>query len=73
MNENGYTIEQVAQLMGVSRQYVNSLIKRARLYASNNNGKWYIHISALIDYATGRLGELEKEEKKLKKLLKSLQ
>ena len=73
MSENGYTIDQAAALLGVSRQAVNSLIRRARLYASNDNGKWHIEPESLVEYATLRLGELEKEENKLKNLLKSLQ
>ena len=73
MSENGLTIDQAAALLGVSRQAVNSLIGRARLYASNENGKWHVEAESLAEYALLRLGELQKEENKLKNLLKSVQ
>ncbi len=73
MLENGLTIDQAATLLGVSRQAVNSLIRRARLYASNDNGKWRIEPESLTEYALMRLRELEKEQNKLKNLLKSVQ
>lgn len=69
---SGYTIRQTAELLKISVQAIQDLIKRNCLVVISDNGQWYVSVASLVAYIQRRLETIESEQKKYKNALQNL-